>query len=194
MVEEDYSKMEDFVMFDTCIWERFMLADEKLKKKSPIIPNDLKTCAEIFEIIQNKKLPFKIYTSDFNIIELRDQIWKMVCDKKLYDLGYLPTEFAEGRSQLKRQNDKELIKTVKEKVEGLLVLTNKHKTYQIDFNFIRQHCEEGMTCFDAILVDQANQHKCKYLVTSDGPLVYHFNNKKLNCNVIKADIFLKKIK
>ena len=89
-------------MFDTCVWERFMLSQEKAIKDSPLIPEDLKTCKNIFKIMKLRNRPFKIFTSEFNILELRDQIWKLICDKRLYEYGYLPIEFYKGRNQLRR--------------------------------------------------------------------------------------------
>ena len=178
-------------MLDTCIWQNFALI--KMKKEGKI-PKSLEKSKKLWELLEKKvkNKEIDVISTDWNLLEFRDQITKLVLEKKFIENGYSLTEFKEARKEI--QLDKEDLKVIDDFVFIVPALSGE-KTFNanIDFKFLWKLCNTGISAFDAIHIQQANDNECDFFVTRDGELITKTKKHKLKVKIIDMNSFLSKI-
>ncbi|NQU77285.1 hypothetical protein HQ544_01155 [Candidatus Falkowbacteria bacterium] len=158
--------MSKLVMLDTNILFKFILIQEKVDIKESI-PKDLKSCHQLMDKFYNRD--FLNCTSDWNLLELRDVVYKYKLEKQLLLSGYHPTEF---------RNAQKNIKLKKEDMKSIEELINHFRTYSIRYtapintNYIDSLSVNNISMKDAMLLYEAQETPhCEAFITKDNILI-----------------------
>lgn len=181
------------IMLDTCIWQNFALVQMKESKNKAKMPIHLKKSQELWEnlkrLVENKKIC--VLATEWNLLEFRDQITKTILEKKFIGYGYAVPEFSKAKEEIfLEKKDFELINDFVFIIPALCG-EQKHDK-QIDFDFLWKLCNSGISAFDAIHVQQANDNECDYFVTRDNDLIKKIEKHKLKVKVVHLNQFLRK--
>ena len=162
-------------MLDTNLLVNFLLIQWKEDKKQKI-PEQLKKSKELKEKYIQKK--FVNYVSDWNLLEFRDAVEKLIHEKKLINNGYSINEFKEGREELPlNQSELDKINKIVSEVYGNSIFIVR----PINYKKLIPICQKGVSTFDALLLIQANSIKeCNKFVTRDKQLIKKFKEKLTN--------------
>jgi len=186
------------VMFDTNIWIDFLLYFWK-KEKGGAIPKGLKKSVEIYDKITLDEIKGKttIVLSDWNTFELRDQISKLILEKKFIQEGYSLSEFGEARKEITLENEDNT--AISDILMSFWLISDKGCNHNLDHIFLQELSELNISTFDAIHIFQAQEEGCDYFVTRDNALRKHLRENKQNINlgklkVINRKTFLAKLK
>lgn len=176
------------IMLDTCIWQNLALIKMKKDRK---IPKSLKKSKELWYILEKKvkRKEIEIISTDWNLLEFRDQMTKLVLEKKLIENGYSLTEFKEAKREI--ELDKDDFKIIDNLVFIIPALSGKKRfDIDIDFKFLWKLCNTGISTFDAIHIQQANDNECNYFITRDNDLIAKSEKHKLKVKVVHLNSFL----
>lgn len=163
-------------------------------KKGERIPKSLEKSKMLWGILEKKlkNKEIEIISTDWNLLEFRDQMTKLVLEKKFIENGYSLTEFKEARKEI--ELEKEDFKLIDGLVFIIPALSGGERFNEdIDFKFLWKLCNTGISAFDAIHIQQANDNGCDYFVTRDSDLINKAKKHRLKVKIINLNSFLSKI-
>ncbi len=118
---------------------------------------------------------FNHYASEWNKLEFRDVVQKLIEERKLIQHGYGLHEFSEGRKELPLSREElDRINMIVEKTfRGAVPAMS-----EIDLPLVHSVSERGFSAFDALLLLQAGQTpSCTHFVTRDRYILDNFHSR-----------------
>ncbi len=178
------------IMLDTNILVDFLLIEWKIKGKQPI-HKALKKSEIIYRALLNKKI--ENFVTQWNLLEYRDAVAKLVTERKLIENGYSLQEFNEGRKLLPITSKEMLV--INKAIEDIKNISIYHKGDMPEngLKLIEKICKKGISLLDAIHLLYSYVIKdCEYFVTRDNILYNIFRDKLKNVFIKKVQVLNRK--
>ena len=162
--------MPKAIMLDTNILFRFILIQEKIDREEPI-PDDSKSCHQLMEKFYNRD--FLNCTSDWNLLELRDVVYKYKLEKQLLLSGYHFMEFRNAQKNI--ELPKEDIKSIEKLINHFRIYSIRYTT-PINTDYIDSLSNQNISMGDAMLLYEAQKTAhCEAFITRDRMLIKKIN-------------------